>query len=154
MKINQKLPDIEFIVGENIIIKSKDLLGKKVIIYFYPKDNTPGCTQEAIDFSANIKKFDKIDVKIIGVSKDSLKKHKNFKSKYNLSFPLASDENGKICEIFNVWVEKSMYGKTYMGVVRTTYLINPDGNIAEAWTKVKAKGHAESVLERLVELKG
>ena len=150
MKINQKLPDIEFIVGENIIIKSKDLLGKKVIIYFYPKDNTPGCTQEAIDFSANIKKFDKIDVKIIGVSKDSLKKHENFKSKYNLSFPLASDENGKICEIFNVWVEKSMYGKKYMGIERSTFIFDEKLKLVQSWRNVKVKNHVNEVYTFLI----
>jgi len=145
MEINQKLTDIKFLVGENIIISSKDLSGKKVIIYFYPKDNTPGCTQEAIDFSTNIKKFEKINTRIIGISKDNFKKHEKFKSKYNLKFALASDEDGEICGIFNVWIEKSMYGKKYMGIERSTFIFDEKLKLIKSWRNVKVKGHVDEV---------
>ena len=145
MKIGQKLENIDFAIDEQTTLSQKDLIGKKVIIYFYPKDDTPGCTSEAINFSALKKKFEKLNVFIIGISKDTLKKHKKFKEKHNLKIELASDEDGKICEKFGVWVEKSMYGKKYMGIERSTFLFNENLELISAWNKVKVKGHVEDI---------
>lgn len=122
-----------------------DFKGKTVVLYFYPKDDTSGCTQQACDFRDNIKAFEKIGVPVIGVSKDSVKAHDKFKEKYGLNFPLASDENGDVCERYGVWTEKSMYGRKYMGIERTTFLIGPDGKIAQVWRKVKIPGHIAEV---------
>ena len=117
------------------------------IVYFYPKDSTPGCTTEAQDFTALKGQFDVLGVDIIGVSRDSLKRHENFRTKSELEITLASDEDGKACEAFGVWVEKQNYGRTYMGIERTTFLILADGTIGEVWQKVRVKGHAETVLQ-------
>ena len=111
MKIGQKLKNIKFIIDDKTVLTEKDLTGKKVIIYFYPKDDTPGCTTEAIDFTSFKNKFEKLNVMILGISKDSIEKHEKFIKKHNLEIELVSDEDGKICEMFGVWVEKSMYGK-------------------------------------------
>ncbi len=145
MKIGQKLENIDFAIDEQTTLSQKDLIGKKVIIYFYPKDDTPGCTSEAINFSTFKKKFEKLNVFIIGISKDTLKKHKKFKEKHNIKIELASDEDGKICEKFGVWVEKSMYGKKYMGIERSTFLFNENLELISAWNKVKVKGHVEDI---------
>lgn len=126
-------------------VKLSDYRGKTVVLYFYPKDDTSGCTQQACDFRDNIKAFDKLGAPVIGVSKDSVKKHDKFKTKYDLNFPLASDEEGDVCERYGVWVEKSMYGRKYMGIERTTFLIGPDGKIEQIWRKVKIPGHIEEV---------
>lgn len=131
--------------GEGEVSLSK-LKGKKVVLYFYPKDDTPGCTVEAKDFGAAMKEFEKAGAVIIGVSKDSVKSHDKFKAKFCLPFALASDEEGSTCEDYGVWVEKSMYGKTYMGVERATFLIDGKGNLAKIWRKVKVEGHAQEVL--------
>lgn len=124
-----------------------DLKGSPVVVYFYPKDNTPGCTTEAKDFRDLKAEFDKIGATIIGISKDSVKKHDNFKTKQDLNFPLASDEGSDVCEKFGAWGVKKMYGKEFEGIVRSTYLIGPDGKVAKAWPKVKVNGHAQEVLE-------
>ncbi|WP_425403475.1 thioredoxin-dependent thiol peroxidase [Hwanghaeella sp.] len=124
-----------------------DLKGSPVVVYFYPKDNTPGCTTEAKDFRDLIGEFDKIGAKIIGISKDSVKKHDNFKAKHELNFALASDENDDVCEKFGAWGVKKMYGKEFEGIIRSTYLIGPDGKVAKAWPKVKVAGHAQEVLD-------
>lgn len=121
------------------------------VIFFYPKDNTPGCTNEAKDFSSTKSDFDALDFDIIGVSKDSLKKHENFIAKQDLSVALASDTEGEACEAYGVWVEKAMYGKKYMGIERSTFLISADGTILEVWRKVKVKGHVQDVLMRAQE---
>ena len=121
--------------------------GKKVVLYFYPKDNTEACTVEAIDFTALAREFEKCDTVIIGVSPDSVRKHDNFCRKHSLGIALASDEDRKVIEAYGLWVEKQMYGRKYMGVERTTYLIDRKGRIANVWHKVKVKGHAEEVLE-------
>lgn len=118
----------------------------KVVLYFYPKDDTPGCTLEAQDFTAKMAEFQAAGTTVIGVSKDSVSKHDKFCKKHGLSIILASDEQGHTCEDYGVWVEKSMYGKTYMGIERTTFLIDGDGKIARVWPKVSVKGHAEEVL--------
>ncbi|MEM7329370.1 MAG: peroxiredoxin [Pseudomonadota bacterium] len=120
--------------------------GTAHVVYFYPRDNTPGCTTESIDFSTLLPEFEALNVQIIGVSKDSLKSHANFKTKKDLTVLLASDENDQACEQFGVWVEKNMYGKKYMGIERSTFLILADGKIADVWRKVKVKGHADAVL--------
>ncbi|NBE08463.1 peroxiredoxin [Paragemmobacter ruber] len=118
----------------------------KVVLYFYPKDDTPGCTLEAQDFTARLADFTAAGTTVIGVSKDSVKAHDKFCKKHGLGIILASDEAGHTCEDYGVWVEKSMYGKTYMGVERTTFLIDGTGKVAQVWNKVSVKGHAEEVL--------
>lgn len=123
------------------------LKGKPVVVYFYPKDNTPGCTEEAIAFSELIEEFQKLGVTIVGLSPDSAKKHDNFIAKHNLAVRLAADTDKEAAEAYGVWVEKSMYGKKYMGVERSTFLVDADGKIAQIWRKVKVPGHAEAVLE-------
>src|SRR3954466_10129656 len=121
--------------------------GQPLVLYFYPKDDTSGCTREAQDFTALASDFDKAGVKVIGVSRDPMKKHEKFIAKYDLAVPLASDEDGKISEAFGTWVEKSMYGRKYMGMERATYLIGADGRVLKAWRKVKVPRHAEEVLK-------
>jgi thioredoxin-dependent peroxiredoxin len=120
--------------------------GRKVVLYFYPKDDTSGCTREAQDFQALRKDFAAANTEIIGISPDSLKSHDKFRTKYGLDFTLASDEAKTMLEAYGVWVEKSMYGRKYMGVERTTFLIDQDGNIAKVWPKVKVPEHAQEVL--------
>ncbi len=149
MKIGQKLTNIKFIIDKDNVISSSDLVGKKLVIYFYPKDDTPGCTKEALEFSNLKNDFDKKNVNIIGVSKDSIEKHQKFISKYNLNLKLVSDEDLKICETFKVWVEKSMYGKTYMGIERSTFLFDENLHLIQSWRKVKVNGHAEEVLNSI-----
>tara|TARA_Y100000589_G_scaffold82719_1_gene76654 strand:- start:4491 stop:4949 length:459 start_codon:yes stop_codon:yes gene_type:complete len=148
----KKLPNIKFLVADDTYISDDDLLGKFLIIYFYPKDDTPGCTKEAIDFSAYKKKFDKIDTHIIGISRDNLSKHKKFKEKHKINFDLASDEDGSICEKFGVWVEKSMYGRKYMGIERSTFVFDKDLKLLKSWRNVKVKDHATEVYNFLSKL--
>jgi len=138
--------------GESGTLALSDYAGKFLVLYFYPKDNTPGCTTEAIDFTSLQDKFSDLNAEIIGVSRDSIKKHDNFIAKKDLGIVLGADLDGNVTEDYGVWVEKSMYGKTYMGIQRATFLIGPDGKIAEVWPKVRVKGHAEAVLDRLREL--
>ncbi|WP_181707033.1 peroxiredoxin [Chthonobacter rhizosphaerae] len=130
--------------GETVSLAS--LKGKPAVVYFYPKDDTSGCTKEAISFSCLKADFDAIGVPVIGISPDSVKSHEKFRSKYELGITLAADEEKSAIEAFGVWVEKSMYGKAYMGVDRSTFLIDAEGRIAKAWRKVKVPGHAEEVL--------
>ncbi|MEY4872604.1 MAG: hypothetical protein RLZZ563_1934 [Pseudomonadota bacterium] len=118
----------------------------KVVLYFYPKDDTPGCTLEAQDFTARLADFTAAGTTVIGVSKDSVKAHDKFCKKHGLGITLVSDETGHTCEDYGTWVEKSMYGKTYMGVERTTFLIDGTGKVAQVWNKVSVKGHADEVL--------
>ena len=122
------------------------LAGRKTVLYFYPKDDTSGCTQEAIAFNALLPRFADADTAVVGVSPDSLASHDKFRTKHNLDLPLAADENKAMLEAYGVWVEKSMYGKRYMGVERTTVLIDAAGRIARVWSKVKVPGHADEVL--------
>jgi len=128
-------------------ISSADLSGKPYVIYFYPKDDTPGCTKEAIGFSCIYDQFKAAGVEVIGVSKDSVASHDNFKRKHELLFPLASDQTGDVVEAFGTWVEKSMYGKKYMGIDRATFLVGADGKVVRAWRGVKVPGHVEEVLQ-------
>ncbi len=139
---------------DEVEICLRDLRGKWVVLYFYPKDNTPGCTKEACGFSENLPYFEELDAVILGVSPDSPKKHRNFISKKDLKITLLADEEKKVLEAYGVWQLKKMYGREYMGVVRTTYLIDPSGKVAKRWDKVKVKNHIEEVKEALKELKG
>jgi thioredoxin-dependent peroxiredoxin len=122
------------------------LKGQNVVLYFYPKDDTPGCTLEAQNFTAEVEAFGASDAVILGISKDSVKKHDKFRDKYGLKIALLSDEESDVCERYGVWVEKSMYGKTYFGIERATFLIDKAGNLARIWRKVKVDGHADEVL--------
>ncbi|EAQ28677.1 Bcp, bacterioferritin comigratory protein [Erythrobacter sp. NAP1] len=141
------MPDIEMGTPDGGTVKPSDFKGKKLVVFFYPKDNTPGCTTEAKDFTALKTEFDKAGVELLGVSKDSAKKHQNFIAKHDLTTPLATDsEEDGLSDALGIWTEKKMYGKTFMGMVRTTYLVDADGKIAQVWNKVKVKGHAEEVL--------
>ena len=124
-----------------------DLKGQNVVVYFYPKDMTPGCTVEAVDFSAMAPDFKKAKTVVIGVSKDSVERHEKFKEKHRLKITLASDENGAMLEKYGVWQEKKLYGKVFMGIVRSTFLIDSEGKIVKIWPKVRVKGHAAEVLE-------
>lgn len=128
-------------------ITLSQLQPKAVVLYFYPKDDTSGCTKEAIAFTESLSDFDAASATIIGVSKDPVKKHDKFVAKHELKVALVSDEESDLCETYGVWVEKSMYGKKYMGIERATYLIDGSGKIAQIWRKVKVPGHAEAVLE-------
>jgi peroxiredoxin Q/BCP len=121
--------------------------GQPLVLYFYPKDDTSGCTREAQDFTALAPEFEKAGVKVIGVSRDPMKSHEKFIGKYDLAVPLASDEDGRISDAFGTWVQKSMYGRKYMGMERATYLIGADGRVLKAWRKVKIPGHADEVLK-------
>lgn len=141
------MPDIAMETPDGGTVKPSDFKGKKLVVFFYPKDNTPGCTTEAKDFTALKSDFDAAGVELLGVSKDSAKKHQNFIAKHDLKTPLATDaEEGGLSDALGIWAEKQMYGKTYMGMVRTTYLVDAEGKIAQVWDKVKVKGHAQEVL--------
>ncbi len=145
--IGDTAPDFSLPRDGGEIVNLSDFKGKKVVLYFYPKDDTPGCTKEAIGFTDMVDAFAAEDTVVLGVSKDSVKKHDKFVAKHDLKIALLSDEEGDVCERYGTWVEKSMYGKTYMGIERATYLIGADGKIAQAWRKVKVPGHVEAVLE-------
>ncbi|MDB2461227.1 peroxiredoxin [Gammaproteobacteria bacterium] len=130
----------------------KDHKGNYVVIFFYPKDNTPGCTQEGLDFSNNLVKFNKLNTKIYGVSRDSIKSHDNFKNKYKYKFDLISDPDEYLCNLFDVIKEKSMFGKKYMGIERSTFIIDPKGTLIKEWRKVKVNGHSDEVLQYIKNL--
>ena len=133
--------------GGNISLDS--LKSKVVVLYFYPKDSTPGCTIEAKDFRDHYKEFTELNTEILGVSKDNIESHKKFANKQSLPFPLLSDYNGSLCQNYGVWVEKSMFGKKYMGIERSTFLIDKNGIIKKIWNKVKVKGHVEQILKKI-----
>ena len=152
LEIGTKAPQFCLPNQDETEICLRDLSGKWIVLYFYPKDNTPGCTTEACDFTATKDEFESMDAVILGVSPDSPKKHRNFIEKKDLGITLLSDEDKQMLESYGVWQLKKMCGKEYMGVVRTTYIIDPDGNIAAGWEKVKVKGHVEAVKEKLKEL--
>lgn len=145
--VGDAIPDIAMETPEGGSVKPSDFAGNKLVIFFYPKDDTPGCTTENKDFSALKADFEAAGTKLLGVSKDPAKKHAKFIAKHGLTAPLATDaEEGGLSDALGVWAEKQMYGKTYMGMVRATYLVDPDGKIARIWDKVKVAGHAEEVL--------
>ena len=154
LEVGSKAPDFTVSNQDGKSVNLDTLSGKWAVIYFYPRDDTPGCTVEANEFTELYSKFEDNNAVVIGVSPDNEAKHCKFIDKYELKVELLADTENTMLSDYGVWQEKSMYGKTYMGVARTTYLINPDGQISEAWPKVKAKGHAEAVLNRLIDLKG
>lgn len=141
------IPDIGLETTDGGTVRISDFTGQKVVLFFYPKDNTPGCTSEAKDFSALKDQFAAANTAVLGISKDSAKKHLNFIAKHGLTVPLATDaENGGLSDALGIWTEKQMYGKTYMGMVRTTVLVDAGGKAVQVWHKVKVKGHADEVL--------
>ncbi len=148
---NKKAPAFTLPDQNGKKVSLKDFLGKKVVLYFYPKDNTPGCTKEACDFRDAIEDFKKIKAVVLGISPDSVESHKKFADKYNLPFPLLSDPEKKVLQKYGVWKEKSMYGRKYMGVERTTVIINEKGKIIKIFPKVKVKGHVDEVKKVLKE---
>ena len=143
----EKTPDFSLPRNGGGTVSLSDFAGKPVVLYFYPKDDTSGCTTEAIDFSGLGAEFEKLGATVIGVSPDSVKSHDKFAAKHSLSVVLAADEEHTALEAYGVWKEKSMYGKKYMGIERSTFLIGADGKVAQVWPKVKVAGHAEEVLE-------
>ncbi len=149
LKEGSKAPAFTLLNQDGKKISLKDFLGKKVVLYFYPKDMTSGCTKEACDFRDHIQLFHNKDVVVLGISPDSVQSHKKFQEKYNLPFDLLSDESKKVLEKYGVWKEKSMYGKKYFGVERTTFIIDEKGKIKKIFPKVKVDGHIKQVLEAL-----
>lgn len=149
IEIGKKTPDFSLLNQDGKKISLKDYLGKKVVLYFYPKDDTSGCTKEACNFRDEFPKFTKTKAVILGVSPDSVKSHKKFAEKYDLNFDLLADEEKKVVEKYEVWKEKSMYGRKYMGVERTTFIIDEKGKIKTIFNKVKVDGHNKEVLEAL-----
>ncbi|PKM52337.1 MAG: thioredoxin-dependent thiol peroxidase [Firmicutes bacterium HGW-Firmicutes-7] len=147
LTVGTKAPDFTLINGQGSTVSLKDFLGKKVIIYFYPKDNTPGCTSQACGFRDSYGDFQSSNTIVIGISKDNVKSHSNFAAKYELPFVLLCDEEGKVCEQFGVWKIKKNYGKEYMGIVRSTFVINEEGIIEKVFPNVKVDGHVEKVLD-------
>ena len=145
-KINDKIEAFELETDQGTFY-SKDYIGKNLVLFFFPKADTTGCTKESISFSNLINEFEDLNTIVIGISKDTIEKQKKFKLKYDLKCILGSDIDIQICSKFGVWVEKSMYGKKYMGIQRSTFLINTEGKIEHIWHKVKVPGHAEEVLE-------
>lgn len=148
-EVGQKASDFILPTDEGKFLSLKALKGKKVILYFYPKDNTPGCIKEACAFRDNWSILEKIDTTVIGISRDSIEAHQAFKSKYNLPFTLLSDRESNVCEQYSVLIDKSLLGKKYKDIERTTFLINKEGNISAVWRKVKVNGHVAEVLKKL-----
>lgn len=149
LTIGDKIPEINVIIDGNKPFKFPNRDGKNLVLYFYPKDDTPGCTKEAINFSEQTAAFETENTIILGVSRDSVTKHEKFICKHDLKIRLISDEDGALCHSFDTWVEKKMYGKSYMGIERATYLISFDGKIMNIWRKVKVNGHVEEVLKAI-----
>ena len=149
LKAGNKAPDFKLVADNGETVSLKNYKGKKVVLYFYPKDMTSGCTAEACDFRDKIKKFEKKNTVVIGVSADDTKSHINFKKKYTLPFTLLSDESKNMLVDYGVWQEKSMYGRKYMGIVRTTFLIDERGMIEKIFEKVKVNGHIDEILNSL-----
>jgi len=147
-----RVPDVKLQGMNGEPVSPADFRGNKLVLYFYPKDDTSGCTREAQDFTALAGDFEKAGTWILGVSKDDPKKHQKFTEKYELKVSLASDMDGSVCEAFGTWGEKSLYGRKYMGIERATFLIDRDGTVARVWRKVKVPGHAEEVLAAAREL--
>lgn len=147
----EKAPDFTLPADDGKKVSLSDYLGRKVVLYFYPKDGTPGCTREAIEFRDLIKEFEKEDIVILGVSKDSVNSHQKFKQKHALPFTLLSDSEGKVLDLYGVWKKRSLYGRTFLGTERTTFLIDEVGLVEKVHRKVKVKGHAKACL---LDLKG
>jgi peroxiredoxin Q/BCP len=149
LAVGQKAPDFELPRDGGGTLRLSDFAGKPVVLYFYPQDDTETCTAEAIEFSRMKPEFAKLGAAVIGISPDSIKKHDKFKKKHGLAIDLLADEDMKALNAYGVWSEKTMFGRTYVGVVRTTFLIGPDGRIAGIWRKVRVRGHAQQVLAAL-----
>ena len=150
-KVNTKARDIKIECTDSKKNKLYDFLDKKLILYFYPKDMTPGCTTESIEFNTNLAKIKKLGANIVGVSRDKMSLHEKFIEKHGFKFPLISDPEEKLCKSFDVIKQKSLYGRKYMGVDRSTFIISQDGKILHAWRNVKVKGHVDEVIEKLRE---
>jgi peroxiredoxin Q/BCP len=149
LKVGQKAPNFVLPANNDTKISLRDYKKQFLVLYFYPKDSTPGCTKEAIDFSENIEEFTKLKAAIVGISKDTPSKHDKFIEKNALKVSLASDLDGKVIENYGAWIEKNMYGKKYMGIERLTVLIGPENKILQIWRKVRVKDHANNVLKEL-----
>jgi len=154
IKIGNKAPAFTLVDQNGAKVSLKSLSGRWTVLYFYPKDDTPGCTKEACEFTSHLKQFEKLDARVFGVSPDSAESHQKFIRKHKLKIDLLSDPDHKMLDRYAAWGEKSMYGRTYEGVIRSTVLIDPAGKIAHHWPKVKPAGHAEAVREKLAELSG
>jgi len=154
LKVGDKAPAFCLPNQDEEEVCLRDLQGSWIVLYFYPKDNTPGCTTEACEFTAALPDFSGLGATILGVSPDSPKKHRSFIEKKALGITLLADEEKEVCEAYGVWQLKKFMGREYMGVVRSTFIIDPDGKIAAVWEKVRVKGHVEAVKEKLVELQG
>jgi peroxiredoxin Q/BCP len=146
-ELSQPAPDFSLAVTGGGTVSLADLKGTPVVLFFYPRDDTPGCTKESIGFSEHLADFEAAGAKVFGISRDTMAKHDKFTAKHDLTVPLLSDENGEMTEAYGVWVEKNMYGKKSMGIERATYLIDAQGDIAKIWRKVKVPGHVEAVLD-------
>jgi peroxiredoxin Q/BCP len=153
VEVGDKAPDFTLPADGGGSVSLKALKGKPAVLYFYPKDDTSGCTAEACAFRDALPDFSAVKAEVVGISRDSVASHDKFKKKYKLPFPLVSDEDGKVCQAYGVWVEKSMYGRKYMGIERATFLIDGKGVIRKVWRKVKVPGHAEEVLKAATQLK-
>jgi len=151
-ELNDLAPEFTLPRAGGDMVSLSDLRGSKVVLFFYPRDDTPGCTKESIGFSADLDAFKAAGAKVFGISKDSVASHDKFVTKHDLTTPLLSDENGSACEDYGVWVEKKMYGKTFMGIERATFVIDEAGRIARLWRKVKVPGHVEEVLAAVRDL--
>ena len=152
IETGQKAPAFSLKNQNDQTVKLSDFRGRWVVLYFYPKDDTPGCTTQACEFTAGIKDFEKLDATVLGVSPDSPESHRKFIAKHNLKITLLSDEKQEVMPHYGAWGEKNMYGKLTVGVIRSTVIIDPQGNIAHHWKKVSAAGHADSVAKKLREL--
>ncbi|BDY12730.1 thioredoxin-dependent thiol peroxidase [Hydrogenimonas cancrithermarum] len=153
VEVGEKAPEFCLPNQDNVEICLRDLKGKWVILYFYPKDLTPGCTTEACEFTEAMPQFEELDGVILGVSPDSPERHRKFIEKKGLAITLLSDENKEVLKAYGAWGLKKLYGKEYEGVIRSTFIIDPEGNVAAVWPKVRVKGHVEAVKEKLQELK-
>ncbi len=152
VKLDQPVPNFIYTTNETTNANFNDLKGKNIILYFYPKDSTPGCTLESRDFRDHNNEFNAANTLILGISRDSLSSHEKFKNKHNIPFELISDEDESICKLFDVLKEKNMFGKKYMGIVRSTFLIDSEGILRKEWRKVKVLGHVKEVLQHAKEL--
>ena len=150
--VGKKVPDFKALLDNEETFKLSENKGKNLVFYFYPKDNTPGCTKEGEDFRDNYSVIKKLNTEVIGVSKDSVTSHQKFIQKFNFPFNLISDENEKVCNLFNVIKEKNMYGRKYMGIERSTFLIDTNGKLVKEWRKVRVKGHVDDVIESIKEI--
>ncbi len=150
--LNETVPHFSAPMTSELTFDLSQYQGQKIVLYFYPKDNTPGCTNESIDFTEHFNQFVTLNTRVFGISRDSLRKHENFKAKYAMPFELISDEDETVCSLFDVLKEKSMYGKKYIGIERSTFIIDENGKLVAEWRKVKVPGHVNEVLETLKSL--